>query len=644
MVPVIADHVHDDSRENAGSELQPISSEDFSLLTPAPQSRTVLSKKVDVLSFLKEFQGAKWQVLTGLIFFISLSVMFACIGTLTFWKDTITWKGWIMLYVLIASISCLIAELWDTTLTFFATTCILMYCGILSLNEVLAGLANSSIVAIGAMFVIAVAVEKVKLLDWVVRNVLRRPRSVRSALLRILPVTALLSAWTNNTPIVAVMIPMLETWSIRAEIPVSQLLMPVSFSAILGGVCTIIGTSTNLVIQGLAGSSVDLGFFQVGALGVPFTVLGLTFMIVLGPLLLPKQTNERQYIPRVFAWHIVPPGSWYIGQKVRESKLSRMPGAELVWLKPSSGSDAFSVPDYKKDDEAREEQSHEIAAGDMLLFVGVEDLLEDVHGLVRATEVEWTLEGLAFFELYLSDMFEECSVLEFNELFQCNVRFINRHGKTLHGLTDIKPEDVAFVEGKFELLHYSFDCRFKKVLEVRRAKTTQLNPAPSMVRRLHPWIALVGLTFVVVTNAAGLFSLYFAASITILVLVITGILNWKEVIRAIPGNLLLMIAFSFAMAAAMTNSGLGTLLGESFAIAFSYSPYVQLLGIYLVTNIITAVTSNAASASIMYPIVLSLSQTTTLNISAGLFIIMVPFLLVVFFLSSYPFILDCCIL
>jgi di/tricarboxylate transporter len=600
------------------------------LTVPSEQQRTVIQKELPIVSFLHELREARWRILVAILFFVALAVMFAVIGTQTFWKGRINWQGWLCLYTLIVTISVLIFELWDVTLTFFVANCVFLFSGIITLPQALAGFSNASIIAIGSMFVIAVALEKVRLLDWMVRNVLRRPTSLRYALLRVLPACAFLSAWTNNTPIVAVMIPVMEVWSIRAEIPVSQLLMPMSFAVILGGLCTIIGTSTNLVIQGLAGSSVNLGFFTVGALAAPFAVLGVSFMVLFGPWLLPTNTEKRTYIPREFAWHCVGSRSAFLGQTLLDSKLSRVPGAELVWIKFADDSTAHSLPDLKApesreslSDEKRALALHTLKEGDMLLYVGVAECIEEMHGVSRMPHIAVTLEKLAFFELSLSETFVSVSVEEFNRQFSCRIRLLSRNGHAKHGISDVIPGDVLVVEGDFELLHLHYDPRFVKVSEVPLADTPQLNPAPSLVRRLHPWIALIVLIFVVTVNAVGLFDLYFAACIGIIVLLVTGIMNWAEVIEAIPGNLLLMIAYSFSLAAAMTNSGLGALLGESFALAFSSSPYVQLMGIYLVTNIITAVASNAASAAIMYPIVVNYSKTSGLSIYAGLFMIMI---------------------
>ncbi len=169
----------------------------------------MLLRELPVVSFLQEIKEMRWRLVAAIVFGVALSILFVRIGTLTFWKSRITWQGWLCLYTLIASISVLIVELWDVTLTFFLANCVFLFSGIITLPQALAGFSNASIIAIGTMFVIAKSLEKVRILDWVVRNVLRRPASLRYALLRVLPACAFLSAWTNNTPIVAVMIPML---------------------------------------------------------------------------------------------------------------------------------------------------------------------------------------------------------------------------------------------------------------------------------------------------------------------------------------------------------------------------------------------------------------------------------------------------
>lgn len=292
-------------------------------------------------------KAARWRSVAAFLVFIVLSVMFALVGTQTFWKETLTWQGWFTLYTVIVMISCLVLELWDVSLSFFGANLILLLVKIISVQEALAGFASESIISILTMYIIAAGIEKTKLLDWLVKHVLRRPSSLRSALFRVLPPIGFLSAWVNNTPIVAVMIPVLGAWSIRAEMAISQLLMPMSFSVTLGGLLTIIGTSTNLVVQGLAGPTVPLGFFQIGALGAPFALVGLVYIILFAQYLLPPVTTDRIYISRVFAWHFVGAASPHIGQSLPQTNLVHLSGADLVWIKPEEENRARAVPDLK---------------------------------------------------------------------------------------------------------------------------------------------------------------------------------------------------------------------------------------------------------------------------------------------------------
>lgn len=193
----------------------------------------------------------------------------------------------------------------------------------------------------------------------------------------ILPACALVSAFTNNTPIVAVMIPFLQTWSIKAGIPLTMLLMPMSFAVILGGLCTIIGTSANLVIQGLA-QPLDLGFFTVGAMAGPYCIVGVAYLIIVAPLVLPKKTTAA-HISQIFAWHKVAKNGRLTGQKVEDVAAFKDPGSTLLWIKYAEESNARMVPGLKGKRTEEGDQdvlTHQLSKGDMLLVVGFPGCVE----------------------------------------------------------------------------------------------------------------------------------------------------------------------------------------------------------------------------------------------------------------------------
>ena len=243
-----------------------------------------------------------------------------------------------------------------------------------------------------------------------------------------------------------------------------------------------------------------------------------------------------------------------------------------MWIKPNGNEVAFPVYDCKGLDETETVPElysatldREFGAGDYLLFAGVNTCVEDIVGLSRVRLKDLKLDHLAFFELALSETFPSntLTVDAFENQYRCRIRFINREGNTLHRERgNLMALDVLFVESDYEILHLHFSNDFENVKEVPAAVLELQNSMPSLLRRLQPFVALVSLLFVVIVNAAGLFRLYVSATMGIIAVLVAGILTWREVIAAVPGNLLVMIAFSFSLSAALTNSGVGSLLGE----------------------------------------------------------------------------------
>ncbi len=431
------------------------------------------------------------------------------------------------------------------------------------------------------------------------------------------------------------MIPVLETWSVRADIPVSHLLMPMVTSVIVGGLVTIIGTSTSLVVQGLAGST-SLGFFEIGALGAPFSVITIVFLIIVGPYLLPKTGAAKVRAKQWYAWHRVPPKSPLIGTALMRSTLVKVPGAEVLWCKPAEEARAHFVPDCKGELNLRDNfldiLSRPVAVDDLICFVGVAACIEDIPGL----EICWLsgsqLHGFSFFEMHLSDAYPNVplKVRKFNTEFRCRVRRIIRNGEVLHlgsgsirdGSAKIEAGDRLILEGGFSVLHLRRDPRVRHVEELDYTAGKVQSSVP-LARQLHPFIAVLTLLAIVVLNATAVFTIYEAAAMGIILLLITDTMNWKDIVNAIPGNLMLMICYAFALAAAMNKSGLGAIIGDSFAKAFVGHTYVQLLGIYLCATIVTAIAPNSAAATIVFPIVTNMAKAGGFNVLAGIYCLMI---------------------
>jgi di/tricarboxylate transporter len=173
---------------------------------------------------------------------------------------------------------------------------IFMVTQIISLKEGLAGFANEGILTVLALFVVADGLSRTGALDYYMGKILGRPTTIAGAQIRLTIPIAIISAFFNNTPVVALMIPVVLRWSKMIGCPKQQLLMPLSYATILGGTCTLVGTSTNLVVSGLLEDKykIAVGFFEVGKYGVPNAIIGISYMLICGTFFLPFGRNTAK--------------------------------------------------------------------------------------------------------------------------------------------------------------------------------------------------------------------------------------------------------------------------------------------------------------------------------------------------------------
>src|SRR5690606_14857572 len=270
-----------------------------------------------------------------------------------------------------------------------AALTVLIVGGVLPPGDALAGLGNPGLATVGVLYVVVAGLTDTGAVHSIVR-LLGRPRSVPAAQLRLmLPVTAM-SGFLNNTPLVAMLVPVVEDWARSSRISVSKLMLPLSYAAILGGMFTVIGTSTNLVVHGLVLQSTDLGamgFFSIGALGVPCAIAGIAYIVAFQRWLLPERKppfrdngDAREYSIEM----LLEPSSPLIGRSVEEAGLRHLPGAFLAEIQRADTVLPAVSP------------SERLQANDRLLFVGAVDSLVDLlrlRGLVPAPDQLFKLDA-----------------------------------------------------------------------------------------------------------------------------------------------------------------------------------------------------------------------------------------------------------
>jgi di/tricarboxylate transporter len=285
----------------------------------------------------------------------------------------VTW----MLVVLVILFACLVTERVAPDLSMVLALTLCTCGGLISVDEAIAGFSNEGLLTVMSLYVVASGVSHTGGLDWYMSKMLGRPKLLCVAQLRLMLPVALASALFNNTPLVAIMIPIVQSWARKIGVSKTQLLMHLSFASILGGTITIIGTSTNLVVVGLLGERypneyssrpVTIGLFDVGLYGVPVALVGFAYIICMSPFLLPNDaggtnsssrsggmTDDILVSARVMRW------SPACDNTVGNSGLRGLPGLFLVTVhKQSTGTTLRAVgPDLI------------LQEGDRLDFTGV---------------------------------------------------------------------------------------------------------------------------------------------------------------------------------------------------------------------------------------------------------------------------------
>ena len=250
-------------------------------------------------------------------------------------------------------------------------------------------MANEGMITVAALFVVAAAVERTGALGSVVDRVLGRPATLAAAQLRTMVGPAAVSAFMNNTPVVALMVPAIRDWAKKHRFPVSKLLMPMNAAVVLGGLCTLIGTSTNVVVSGLvkAKTGEPLGMFEITRLGVPLLLAGLVYLVVASRVLLKDRKpamgvgdDPREYTLEM----VVEPGSALVGRSIEEAGLRGLDGLFLMEIDRGGHFLAPVAPTERLED------------GDRLVFVGIVESvveLQKLRGLRPATDQLFTLDG-----------------------------------------------------------------------------------------------------------------------------------------------------------------------------------------------------------------------------------------------------------
>ncbi|MCG5500804.1 SLC13 family permease [Ectothiorhodospira lacustris] len=537
-------------------------------------------------------------------------------------------EAWFTAAIVVGMLSVLTLTRAAPDLVFFGAVVLLLLTGIISPGEAFAGLSNQGVITVAALYIVVSGLRETGGIQWIVNRLLGRPTNLMRAQVRLTGPVAIMSAFLNNTPVVGMLIPAVSEWARKFQLPVSRLMMPLSFAAILGGTVTVIGTSTNLVVNGLLLEQTGdgLGLFDIAWVGVPVALVGLAFMILCNRWLFPDRRPAISEIndPREYTLEmIVEAGGPLVGQTIEEAGLRHLPGGFLMEL----DRDGTLIPAVSPQEVLR--------AGDRLIFVGVVESMVDlqrIRGLTPATDQVFKLDGRrsdrALLEVVVSNT---CPVVgmtirdgKFRNRYNAVVIAAARNGQRLRGkLGDVvlRPGDTLLVEAGPSFLAQNRNRR-----DFFLMSQVQDSVAPRHDRAL----VAVGILAAMVGSATlGLLSMLEAALAAAGLMVLTGCVSMFSARSSLDWSVLLTIAAAFGVAAAMENTGLAQSIALALTGLAGTDPWVNLLMVYLVTALFTSLITNNAAAVLMFPIAFA--------VAADLGVSVLPFAVIIMFAASASF-------
>jgi di/tricarboxylate transporter len=509
-----------------------------------------------------------------------------------------------ILVILSGMMYCLVREIGRPELVMFFTVALCILSGILTPAEALKGFSNEGMMTIALLFIVGGIIQQSGILTSFVEVVLGKARSPRIAMLRMMIPVSLLSAFMNNTPIVVMFMAYIREWCEKHHISPSKFLIPLSYASIFGGMVTLIGTSTNLIIHGLMldRGMLGLSMFQLAIVGIPGVFLATIYMATLGYRLLPNHaiapthpTHAKEYLTEACVDNNAP----IIGQTIQEVGLRNLKGLYLIEIIRQGETISPVTPKEK------------LCAGDRLIFTGVVSTiveLNQIKGLDIETNSQLNLEDLKrgnarLFEAVISHqsslLNQTVKQTNFRSKYDAAVVAVHRHGERLES----KIGDIQLKTGDTLLLLVG--TQFANRFNSQRNDFYLTTPVSDMTFKASwkPKFAISLLVVMIVLATFNILSMFQAALLVVSLLIVTQTVTANEAKNYMQFNVLLLIASSFGIGAALEKTGTAAWIAQTLTeLPFIHHLIGYLLVVYVLTNVLTEFMSNSATAVMMFPI------------------------------------------
>ena len=540
-----------------------------------------------------------------------------------------SFDAWFSIAIMIFCFATLMLSRISPDIVMSAGLSLLLICNVLTPQEALAGFANEGMLTVAVLYIVVAGLTETGAVGWIVHSLLGRPRSTSHAQFRLMLPVTVLSAFLNNTPVVAVFIPAVKDWAKRHNLTLSKLMIPLSYASIAGGTCTLIGTSTNLVVNGMLqeqNPDSGLSMFELLWVGAPIVFVVLIFLLIFSRWLLPNRVPALDRYDDVRQYTVamkVAQDSPLAGMSIEQAGLRQLPGLFLVEIERAGQLIPAVSP------------QEILYSNDRLVFAGIIDSVVDLQkmrGLTPATDQIFKLDGerqdRCFIEAVVSNT---CPMVgktvregKFRSRYNAVIIALARNGERLNqkiGDIILRPGDTLLLESRASFVQQQHNSRdFFLISEIGQSH-------PLNHDRAITALGIVLLMILVVSF--GWLSMLKAALLASGLMIATRCIDGRIARLAPDWQVLVVIATAFGIGTAIHKTGAAMVIAETLISLTNGTPWLTLAMVFLLTAGFTAMATNNVAAVLMFPI--ALEAANTLQVS------MMPFAIVIMVSASASF-------
>jgi di/tricarboxylate transporter len=518
--------------------------------------------------------------------------------------DALGWQAWLTVGVVGAVLGVLVFADLATDIVLVGGVTVLLLSGVLGSAEAFAGLANEGIITIAVLYVVVAGLEATGGNALITQKFLGRPKSVTGALLKMMFPVTFISAFMNNTPVVAMFLPAVDDWAKQYRIPVSKLMIPLSYAAVLSGTVTIISTATNLLVNGMliAATGREMHMFELTWISIPITIAGVLFVVVFNRWLLPDRKAALSTFgdPREYSVEmLVEPNGPLVGKTIEQANLRQLPHTFLAEIE-RGGQIIPAVGPHEM-----------LCADDRLVFVGVVNAIVDlqrIRGLKPATDQIFKLDAprtqRCLIEAVVSGRGplpgQTVRAARFRSIYGAAVIAVARAGERINqkiGDITLRAGDTLLLEADRSFADRHGNSRhFYLVSRVE-------NSTP--IRHERAYLAVGILLAMIVVASVGWLSMLKAGMLAAGVMFFTRCFTAREARESVEWKVIITVAAAFALGTAVDKSGLAKAIAESITSLAQGSPWGTLIAVYASTLLLTELVSHAAAVSLLFPIAMN---------------------------------------